>query len=133
MNKLLHRLNQASIGVRLPLCSHRFGLVFVRSDFRGTRRDQFEPEYAANADGTFHTNLPAHQLDQLFGHYQPDAGAFDGATLLPEPIELLKKLGHFIRREAGPTVLYADAKPVWRSLATHFDRATLAIIFDGIG
>src|SRR5476649_1034276 len=42
-----------------------------------SRSGKLDPEYAAGADTAFDADGATHQLDQLLGHHQSDAGVLD--------------------------------------------------------
>jgi hypothetical protein len=70
-----------------------------------------------DADHAVHADLPAHQLDQLLGDHEPDAGAFFAAVVLAEAVERLEQLRKLVRRQAGAGVPDADAHAIRAAVA----------------
>src|SRR5476651_974818 len=77
------------------------------------RSGKLNPEYAAGADTAFDADGATHQLDQLLGHHQSDAGAFFGTGLLAQAIERLEELGHLFRCQSDPGILDAHPYPAY--------------------
>ncbi len=73
-------------GLRRKFCQHAFSNCKLWRNVSV----QFDPEFAARADGAFHADFTPHQLDQLPGYHQADARPFLGTGLLSETIERLK-------------------------------------------
>ncbi len=97
--------------------------------------DQFDPEFAAQPDGAFNTDGASHQLDQLFGNRQANAGPFLGAArLLSETIEWLKQMRQLFGRQSLAAVFNADADAFRGDRgAFHLDRSLFAVVFDRVG
>ena len=92
-----------------------------------------DPENAALANGAVHAHAAAHQLHQLFGHHQPNASAGLRAAFLPKPVERLKQLPDFLRRQAVASVFNANAQALGVVGVEHHLHATAyGVVLDGV-
>ena len=103
---------EKTVVVRIDRRMRRDEGDWLRLAERGVRlRGQLEldPEDAALADGAFHADDAAHQLDQPLAHDQPDARALLDIRFLAQAVERLEKLRQFIRCEARAGIADANA------------------------
>ena len=111
----------------------RPGVVISVGESGRLGKCKLNPEGAAFTELARHADGAAHQLDEVLGHHQPDAGALLGGGFLAYAVERLKQLRDLFRRKTFTRIANAHANGLriaQRTVDHH--RATGKVVLDGV-